>query len=70
MLRKFYDIKYESSNPGLPTELIIDLERFEWCNDIPVGLGNLNSKVIRAIKEITGCYPVSCRIGKIELPKT
>lgn len=69
MLRKFYDIKYESSRKDLPTELIIDLERFSWCKDVPVGFGNLNSKVRRAIKEITGCYPTSCKLGKIELLK-
>ncbi|NBP16683.1 hypothetical protein EBU95_20225 [bacterium] len=67
MLRKFYDIKYECDDKNLPSELIIDLERFQWCDEVPVGLGNLNYKARRAIKEITGCYPISCKLGRIEL---
>ncbi len=63
----FYDIEYEQDVPGLPSELTVDLEQFRWSNDIPLGLGNLNSKARRAIKEITGCYPKSCKLNNIEL---
>ena len=61
VLWRLYDIKYDSNRTDLPTEIIVDLNKFPWFNDIPVGLGNLNCKASRAIKEITGCNSLSCK---------
>lgn len=57
---KLYDICYKNNKQG-PTEVIVDLDGFSWSKDIPVGLGNLNSKVYKAIKEVTGLEIDSCK---------
>lgn len=57
------DILYKEPDEKLPKSLKIDLDKFIWAKDIPVGFGNLNSKVFRAIKEITGCEAVSCKLS-------
>ena len=62
MLWRLYDIKYESDRTDLPTEIIVDLTKFSWFDEIPVGFGNLNSKASRAVKDITGCNSLSCKV--------
>jgi len=64
-MQRLYDIQYESGKTDLPAELTVDLEQFTWCKDISKGMGNLNNKIKRAIKEITSCYPTSCKIEEI-----
>ena len=62
VLWRLYDIQYESPRGDLPTEIFVDLRKFSWFDEIPVGLGNLNSKVGRAVKDITGCNSLSCKV--------
>ncbi|NBW58676.1 hypothetical protein EBR43_13050 [bacterium] len=68
-MQRLYDIQYESGKTDLPAELTVDLEQFIWSIDISKGMGNLNNKIKRVIKEITSCYPTSCKIEEIQLPK-
>lgn len=56
---KVKDIKYYGSDKDLPKKLTLDISKY---NDIPKGFGNLNCKVYRAIKEMTGREAISCRI--------
>ncbi len=58
-----YDIKYKDKESV--KEIYVDLEGFKWSKSIARGFGNLNSKAFKAIKEITGCEPTSCKLGKI-----
>ncbi len=53
------DIRYYGSNKDLPKRLTLDISKY---SDIPVGFGNLNCKVYRAIKEKTGREAISCRL--------
>lgn len=66
MLWRLYDIDYEVKRGDLPTEIIVNLDKFPWINDIDVGFGNLNCKVHRAIKEITGCNSLSCKVEPLK----
>lgn len=59
---KVFDIKYKDSNKNFPKELELNFEQYEWNDKIPIGFGNLNSKIYLAIKEITGCESISCRL--------
>lgn len=62
-----YDIKYKvNKKKKLPSQFVVDLKKFSWHDKIPVGLGNLNSKLYRAIKEITGCEATSCKADVIK----
>lgn len=63
-LTKLYNIKYHNNSPG-PEELVIDLDQFEWSNSVPVGPMNLNFKVYRAIREITGYDASTCQFDTI-----
>ena len=58
---RLYDIVYKHNKQG-PSEIIVNLDEFVWSNDIPVGMGNLNSKAYKAIKEVTGCEMHSCKV--------
>ena len=62
MLWRLYDIRYEYHREDLPTEIIVELDKFPWINDIDTGFGNLNCKAHRAIKEITGVNSLSCKV--------
>ena len=62
---RIYDIVYESDRQDLPTEIEVETDKFEWFNDIPVGFGNLNSKLGRIVREITGCDSKSCKYETI-----
>ena len=57
---KLYDIVYKENKSG-PTEIIVDLDGFSWSEDVHIGLGNLNSKAYKAIKEVTGLEMYSCK---------
>jgi len=56
---RLYNIKYKNDAQG-PGEIIVNLDNFEWSSNIARGLGNLNSKTYKAIKEITGLEIDSC----------
>jgi hypothetical protein len=56
---KVKDIKYYGEDKDLPSALILDISKYEH---IPKGFGNLNCKVYRAIKEMTGREAKSCRL--------
>lgn len=58
---RIYDIIYDSDRSDLPVEIEVEISKFEWFNDIPVGLGNLNCKLARIVKEVTGCNSKSCK---------
>lgn len=62
---KLYDIKYYGNNKNLPKELTLDLNSYEWSKTIPYGLGNLNAKVYRAIKQETGREAKSCKVDMV-----
>jgi hypothetical protein len=62
---RIYDIEYESDRKDLPTEIEVETDKFEWFNDIPIGFGNLNCKLSRMIKEITGCNSRSCKFDPL-----
>lgn len=61
MMWRIYDIIYETPRGDLPTEIHVEINKFEWFNDIPTGLGNLNSKLGRIIREVTGSNSISCK---------
>ena len=61
-LCKVCEIKYKNNNKDLPSELVIDFNNYEWVKNIPIGPINLNTKVYRAIKEITGEEAYSCKL--------
>lgn len=61
---KLYDIRYRENQSG-PSEIVIDLDSFSWSKDIPVGFGNLNSKVYKAVKEVTGLEIDVCKVDVI-----
>ena len=63
---RIYDIVYESDRQDLPTEIEVETDKFEWFDGIPIGLGNLNCKLGRMIKEITGCNSKSCKYQSIK----
>ena len=63
---RIYDIKYDSARTDLPTEIEVETDKFDWFNSIPTGLGNLNSKLSRIIKEITGCQSTVCKVKTIK----
>jgi len=65
---RFYDIIYKNNIQG-PNNVIVNLENYEWCKDIPVGFGNLNCKAYKVIKEITGLEINSCKVEMIYLDK-
>jgi hypothetical protein len=58
-----YDIVYEEDRDDLPTRIEVDFEQFPWFHKIDVGFGNLNCKAYLAIKEVTGCNAISCKLG-------
>lgn len=55
VLWRIYDITYDSDRKDLPTEIIVDLDKFYWAKDVEVGMMNLNFKVFKAIEQITNC---------------
>jgi len=61
-MTRFYDIIYKTPREDLPSSVIVDLESYPWSKDIPIGFGNLNSKAYLAIKAVTGCEPISCKL--------
>ena len=58
---RIYNIKYKTENNSLPTEIIIDLNKYI----ADVGFGNMNSKAYQAIKDITGYEAESCKVEMI-----
>jgi len=60
MLWRIYDIEYEISRQDLPVEIIVDLDKFNY--EVEPGMGNLNHKVYRAIRDITGCKALNCKV--------
>lgn len=58
-MTRLYDIVYKEPREDLPSEIITDLSKFDWVDK---GLGNLNSKAYLAIKAITGCESISCKL--------
>jgi len=66
MMWRIYDIVYETPRGDLPTEIHVDISKFEWFDDIPVGFGNLNSKLGRIIKEVTGSASHSCKYESLK----
>ena len=63
---KLTNVRYRNGESG-PSELFIDLEQFDWVKDIPVGPFNLNTKVYKAVKEVTGKEIESCNWDSIIL---
>jgi len=63
---KLYDIKYRGNKYG-PTEIILNLDNFEWSKDVPVGPFHLNTKAYKAIKEVTGLELDSCKVDTFYL---
>lgn len=63
---KIYSIVYEGSKSG-PSEVIVNFDDYEWSKDIPVGPFNLNTKIAKAIKEVTGLDIRSCKADVIYL---
>lgn len=61
-----YDIRYRDGKSG-PAEFILDLDGFEWSSKMPVGFGNLNSKVYKAVKEVSGLDIDTCKVNVIYL---
>lgn len=59
-----YDIHYDCQKQDLPSEIIVDLNKFDW-SDVDEGVGNLNHKVYKTIKLITGCNATSCKVKTI-----
>lgn len=57
---RLFDIKYKDGKIG-PFEIVLNLDSFECNKNIPVGPHHLNTKVAKAIKEVTGLEVVSCR---------
>lgn len=66
MMWRIYDIEYETPREDLPSEIHVETNKFEWFNDIPIGLGNLNSKLGRIIKEVTGSKSISCKYESLK----
>jgi len=64
-LTKLTDIKYKEGNG--PKELILDLDSFKCNKNVPVGPFNLNTKVGRAIKQVTGLDSVSCKFDSLSV---
>lgn len=63
---KLYNIKYKNGELG-PTEFLIDFEQFIWNKDVPVGPMNLNTKVAKAIREISSLVIESCSFDTVYL---
>ena len=61
MTCRIYNIKYKDSNTNLPTEIVVDLNKY----NADVGFGNMNSKAYQAIKAVTGFEAESCQIEMI-----
>ena len=55
---RLHDIVYRDNKSG-PAEIVADLDIYSA--QIDVGLGNLNSKAYKAIKETTGLEMYSCK---------
>lgn len=64
---RLYDIQYRNGKTG-PAEFTLDLDSFEWSKDIPVGPFNLNTKVYKAIKEVSGLEMDTCKVEMVYLP--
>ncbi|NDB84725.1 MAG: hypothetical protein EB127_18770 [Alphaproteobacteria bacterium] len=61
---KIFDIEYEDSSTGAPSEIIVsNLDKY--CTDVDVGLGNLNTRVYRTIKAITGFEAKTCKVNML-----
>jgi len=61
VLWRIYDIVFESDRRDLPTEIIVDLDKFYWSKEVEVGPFNLNHKVYKAIQQITNCKATSAK---------
>lgn len=61
-----YDIRYRNNKHG-PGELILDLDGYSWSSSISVGFFNLNTKVYKAVKEVTGLEIDTCKVDVIYL---
>lgn len=63
---KIYNIVYERGGCG-PSEVVVSFDDYEWSNSIPVGPFNLNTKVAKSVKEVTGLDIRSCKADVIYL---
>jgi hypothetical protein len=61
MTCRIYNIIYKESNSSLPSEIIVDLNKYS----ADVGFGNMNSKAYQAIKAIVGYEAQSCKVEMI-----
>jgi len=59
---RLYDIVYKNGGQG-PAEITADLSVYN--DQVDVGLGNLNSKAYKAIKETTGLEMHSCKVDMV-----
>jgi len=66
MMWRIYDIQYVIPRGDLPSEIHVNINKFEWFDDIPIGLGNLNCKLGRIIKEVTGSESISCKYESLK----
>lgn len=63
---KLYNVRYKNDKHG-PSEFLINFEDFSWSEGIPTGPMHLNTKVAKAIREITGLDVESCSFDTIYL---
>jgi len=66
MMWRIYDIVYVNPRGDLPSEIHIETSKFEWFDEIPYGFGNLNCKLGRIIKEVTGSESISCKYESLK----
>jgi hypothetical protein len=60
MLWRIFDIKYECTRADLPTEIIIDLDKFS--DNVDRNMCNINHKASKAIHNIAGCKSFECKV--------